>query len=224
MAIKALPENEQPRQKALLYGIECLSNQELLALLLRSGSKKESVLQIAGRVLEKSNGMENFMNLQLSDLMEIDGVKSAKALTVLAVIELIKRIRDTPIMKGQRIDSTHKAYSYVRSKLEYENQEKVLVLYLNSKSELIKEKILFTGTLSASIISPKEIMKEALLCNCRSILLFHNHPSGNSHPSEDDVNITYKVLSAAYCFDIVLIDHIIIGKNEYYSMKEHDIF
>lgn len=223
MAIKGVIDSEQPREKAMVYGIECLTNQELLAILIRSGSKKESALSLANRILSLSNGINNMMNISISDLMSIDGIKKAKALTIIAALELTKRIRQVEKGNGIKITNSNEAYEYVRSRLEYETQEKVLVLYVNSKSEVLKEKIIFMGSLNVSLISSKEIIKEGLLCNAKGFFLFHNHPSGSSIPSSADIESTKKIQFASLCLDIQLIDHIVVGHNEFFSFKNHGI-
>ena len=223
MPIKGIIESEQPREKAMLYGIECLSNEELLAILLRCGSKKESAIALSKQILNKVNGISNLMNITLYDLMSIEGIKKAKALTILSALELNKRIRSVQFEEGITLHSSREAYDYVRSKLEYETQEKVLVLFMNVRGQLLKEKVVFVGSLTMSVISPKEIFKEALLCNSVGLFIFHNHPSGNSLPSSEDIEITKKIVMAALCFDIHVIDHIVVGKNEYYSFLEHGI-
>ncbi len=223
MSIKGIVEQEQPREKALLYGIETLTNQELLAILIRCGSKKANAVDLANKILVQIGGLENLMQVTLSDLTSIDGIKEAKALGILASVELNKRIRHCESRPTVQILSSLDAYLYMRCKLEFEKQEKVMVLYLNSKHQVVKEKMMFKGTINMSVISSREIYKEALLCDSVAIMVFHNHPSGSCEPSLDDIETTKKLKTAGICFDIVLLDHIIIGKNQYYSMADQKI-
>lgn len=223
MSIKNILLEEQPREKAIQLGIEHLSNQELIAILIRSGNKSKSAIDLAKEILTSVNGIANLYDLTMDDLMAIPGIKEAKATSIMAALELNKRIRLSTMNATVLIKDAKDAYEYMKLKLAYEKQEKVVALFLNARNEVIKEKTLFIGSLNVSIISPREIFKEALLCSSVSMILFHNHPSGNCEPSDEDISVTKKIKVASIYFEINFIDHIIIGKNNYLSMANEKI-
>ena len=203
MKIKNYPQEERPREKAYYYGIESLSNVELLALILRTGNKQESVLELAQRLINEVGGL-------------------AKAIEILAVIELTKRLRQV-----QGISSVIKepidGYNLVKDKLMFEQQEKVIILCLNSRLEVMKEKTVFIGSNNISIISGRELFKEALICGSSRIMVIHNHPSGNPTPSSEDVETTKRLYKMAEELEIEVIDHLIIGRNKFYSFASKEI-
>jgi DNA repair protein RadC len=215
--IKTLPLEENPREKAMNYGIETLSNVELLALIIRTGNKSENVLQLAQRILKEAGGIQHLTELNYALLTSIKGIKKAKAIELLSVIELTKRIQSQPLEK-LCLNNPEKIYNYMKNKMMFLNQEHFVVLCLDVKCQLIKEKTLFIGTINMSIIDEREIIKEALLTNSVALVLCHNHPSGDSTPSDPDLMITKQIVNAAKMMNIEILDHIIIGKNEYYSI------
>lgn len=180
MKIKNYPQEERPREKAYYYGIESLSNVELLALILRTGNKQESVLELAQRLINEVGGLAYLKDITYHQLVLIKGIKKAKAIEILAVIELTKRLRQV-----QGISSVIKepidGYNLVKDKLMFEQQEKVIILCLNSRLEVMKEKTVFIGSNNISIISGRELFKEALICGSSRIMVIHNHPSGILH-------------------------------------------
>lgn len=214
--IKTIPLDENPREKALTYGIETLSNVELLALILRTGNKNENVLELAQRILLEVGGMRHFNEINYALLTGIKGIKKAKAIELLSVIELSKRIHnidyETITMKDPK-----NIYLYMKNKMMLLTQEHFVILCLNVKCQLIKEKTLFVGTSNMSLVTAKEIFKEAIQANSSFIVLCHNHPSGDSTPSEADIQLTEHVSQLGDMMGIKVLDHIIVGKNEFYS-------
>lgn len=196
MKIKNYPQEERPREKAYYYGIESLSNVELLALILRTGNKQESVLELAQRLINEVGGLAYLKDITYHQLVLIKGIKKAKAIEILAVIELTKRLRQV-----QGISSVIKepidGYNLVKDKLMFEQQEKVIILCLNSRLEVMKEKTVFIGSNNISIISGRELFKEALICGSSRIMVIHNHPSGNPTPSSEDVETTKRLYKMA---------------------------
>ena len=192
MKIKNYPQEERPREKAYYYGIESLSNVELLALILRTGNKQESVLELAQRLINEVGGLAYLKDITYHQLVLIKGIKKAKAIEILAVIELTKRLRQV-----QGISSVIKepidGYNLVKDKLMFEQQEKVIILCLNSRLEVMKEKTVFVGSNNISIISGRELFKEALICGSSRIMVIHNHPSGNPTPSPEDIETTKRL-------------------------------
>lgn len=222
MKIENYPQEERPREKAYYYGIESLNNVELLALILRTGNKQESVLELAQRLINEVGGLAYLKDITYHQLVLIKGIKKAKAIEILAVIELTKRLRQV-----QGISTVIKepidGYNLVKDKLMFEQQEKVIILCLNSRLEVMKEKTVFVGSNNISIISGRELFKEALICGSSRIMVIHNHPSGNPTPSPEDVETTKRLYKMAEELEIEVIDHLIIGRNKFYSFASKEI-
>lgn len=216
--IKTIPLDENPREKALTYGVETLSNVELLALILRTGNKEENVLELAQRVLLEIGGMRHFNELNYALLTGIKGIKKAKAIELLSVIELSRRIHNLNY-ESISMNDPKNIYLYMKNKMMFLNQEHFVILCLNVKCQLIKEKTLFVGTTNMSLVTAKEIFKEAIQSNSSFIVLCHNHPSGDSTPSDADIQLTEQVSQLGEIMGIKVLDHIIIGKNEFYSIE-----
>ncbi len=221
--IKNIPLAESPREKARTQGIEHLSNVELLALILRTGNKDESVLQVSERVLNEAGGMSSFSNLSYSQLTSIKGIKQAKAIEMLAVIEIAKRMRERDVKECSLL-SPHDIYLRMKNKLMYLKQEHFLVLCLNTKNRVIMEKTIFIGTIDMSVVTPREVFKEAIAVSAAKIVLVHNHPSGDASASEEDVALTRVFIELGEMLAIEVIDHIIVGWNEFYSLKASKLF
>lgn len=223
MIIKEMAESEKPREKALLFGIETLSNTELLALLIRCGTRHHSAIEVAQMIIAKAEGFYRLPAITLQELTSIKGIKEAKALELLGCIELAKRL--TVMNEPTKIVllNSKSVYEYMRSKLIFEKQEKFYVLYLDTKNKLIKEKVLFVGTLDSSVVHPREIFKEAVICSCAAMICVHNHPSGNPMPSLEDIELTKKLDALGKVMNIPLLDHIIVGKDDYYSFKANEM-
>lgn len=222
--IKDLPKDERPRERLIKYGMESLSNVELLSIILKTGVKGENVTTLASKVLKKVKGIENLKNINKESLLKIKGIGEAKTSELLAAIELGKRM--------YIIKNNNKKMIYNNSKIIYEDnkylflekqQEYFYCLYLNSKKELIERKLLFMGTLNKSIVHPREIFKEAYLLSASSIVCMHNHPSGDITPSEDDIILTEALMEIGRLQQIPVVDHIIFGNNNYYSFYEHEV-
>lgn len=222
MKIKNYPQEERPREKAYYYGIESLSNVELLALILRTGNRQESVLELAQRLINKVGGLAYLKDITYHQLVLIKGIKKAKAIEILAVIELTKRLRQVQGISAV-IKEPIDGYNLVKDKLMFEQQEKVIILCLNSRLEVMKEKTVFIGSNNISIISGRELFKEALICGSSRIMVIHNHPSGNPTPSSEDVETTKRLYKMAEELEIEVIDHLIIGRNKFYSFASKEI-
>lgn len=211
---------QRPREKALRYGLESLSDLELVALILQSGNKNRSVFEIASDVLKESEGLSKLMAMHVNTLMQIQGIREVKALQLLASVELSKRVIKSkvyhaPILKPEDVIEWFK-FEYGTM-----SQECFIALYLDTKSKLISHRVLFKGTLNESVVHPREVFKEAFLQNANSVLIAHNHPSGDCTPSKADFEVTYKMVHVAMTMGVCLVDHIIVCKNQYYSFKEH---
>lgn len=222
MKIKNYPQEERPREKAYYYGIESLNNVELLALILRTGNKQESVLELAQRLINEVGGLAHLKDITYHQLVLIKGIKKAKAIEILAVIELTKRLRQ-PRSIMSVIKEPKDGYDLVKDKLMFEQQERVIILCLNSRLEVMKEKTVFIGSNNISIISGRELFKEALICGSSRIMVIHNHPSGNPAPSPQDIEITKRLYKMAEELEIEVIDHLIIGRKKFYSFASKEI-
>ena len=208
------PRFERPREKAIYNGIETLSNQELIAVILRTGNKEMSVLNLASLLLEE---------IDYYQLTKIKGIKQAKAIELMASIELAKRMQKENT-KRFVIKEPQDGYEYIKHKLMFEKQEKVILLCLNSRLEIIQEKLLFIGSGDASMLETKEVFQHTLRCGANRIILIHNHPSGNPAPSVEDELITQKIKEMADCLEIEFIDHLIVGKHCFYSFASKKIY
>ena len=222
MKIKNYPQEERPREKAYHFGIESLNNAELLALILRTGNRQESVLELAQRIINEVGGLNYLKDITYHQLVLINGIKKAKAIEILAVIELTKRIRDTQMMMAV-IKEPKDGYMLVKDKLMFEQQERVIIFCLNSRLEVMKEKTVFIGSNNISIISGRELFKEALICGSSRIMVIHNHPSGNPAPSPQDIETTERLYKMADELEIEVVDHLIIGRNKFYSFASKEI-
>lgn len=214
------PVEERPREKAIYYGIETLSNQELVAVILRTGNKEMSVLNLAQFLLDEIGGFQELKDIDYQRLIQIKGIKQAKAIELMACIELAKRMQSKQSIKN-RIRQPKDAYAYIKNKLMFEKQEKVVLLCLNNHLEIVQDKLLFIGSGDVSLLETKEVFQYTLRSGCNRIILIHNHPSGNPKPSHEDQEITRKIEMMAKHLDIEFIDHIIIGDHCYYSFKSN---
>lgn len=217
------PVEERPREKAIYYGIETLSNQELVAVILRTGNKEMSVLNLAQFLLDEIGGFQELKDIDYQRLIQIKGIKQAKAIELMACIELAKRMQSKQSIKN-RIRQPKDAYAYIKNKLMFEKQEKVVLLCLNNHLEIVQDKLLFIGSGDVSLLETKEVFQYTLRSGCNRIILINNHPSGNPKPSHEDQEITRKIEMMAKHLDIEFIDHIIIGDHCYYSFKLNQIY
>ena len=211
---------QRPREKALRNGLESLSDLELVALILQSGNKNRSVFEIASDVLKESEGLSKLMQMHVNTLMQIQGIREVKALQLLASVELSKRVIKSKVYHAS-ILKPEDVIEWFEFEYGVLQQECFIALYLDTKSKLIAHRVLFKGTLNESTVHPREVFKEAFLQNANSVLIAHNHPSGDCTPSQADFEVTYKMVHVAITMGVHLVDHIIVGQNQYYSFKEH---
>lgn len=222
MKLKNYPLEERPREKAFHHGIESLNNIELLALVLRTGNKQESAIELAQRIINEIGGFRYLHDINYYQLIQIKGIKQAKAIEVLAIIEIAKRLDKQPVAMSA-VKEPRDGYELLKNQLMFEQQEKVIVLCLNSRLEVIKEKTVFIGGNNISIISGRELFKEALICGSNRVMVVHNHPSGNPEPSIEDIEATERLYSMAKELDIDVVDHLIIGRSRFYSFASNKI-
>jgi DNA repair protein RadC len=216
--IREMPKVERPREKLIQKGAQNLKDEELLAILLRTGSEGKSAIDVAKQILNKYS-KKRLLKLGYDDLVKIRGIGPAKVCTILAAQELVKRalkIGEETLPKIESIKDVIAQFSYLREK----SREHLAALYLNARNEVIFKKHLFVGTLDANIAHPREIFSHALTQNAASIILVHNHPSGDPEPSKADLEITKRILEAGKIMGIDVLDHIIITKTKVFSFKE----
>ena len=222
--IKDVPQDERPRERLVKYGAKNLSTSDLIAIILKTGTRDYSSKYLASEVLKLVKDVSDLKKLSLSKLISINGIGAVKAIEFLAALELGRRVYESkPLENDLRCNSAHKIFDHFRSEFSGVNQEYFYCLYLNSQKKLIDKKLLFKGTLNKSLIHPREVFKEAYLSSAAYIICIHNHPSGNVIPSNDDINITNTLVEIGYIQKIPVIDHIIIGENNYYSFYENGL-
>ena len=221
-----LPEQDWPYERCIRYGAENLSNRDLLAVLLRTGARGRNVLELAGDLLNLIPGKQNFTGLRrltLEELSEIKGIGKVKAVQLKCVLELARRMAREEAEAGLCFKNPSAVAEYYMEDLRHREQEVMLLLMLNQKGRLLKEKYIFQGTVNKSLASPREIFLEALSSRAVQIILLHNHPSGDASPSREDMDITRRVEEAGKLLGISLTDHIIIGEHTYVSFREQNL-
>lgn len=211
-------KEELPRERMQKYGIKALSNSELIAIILNTGTKDNNVKTLSETILSNYNTIKDLKYVTQNELMKIKGLGISKSAKLLASLELGKRVyEEKTLVPKIKIYNAKDAYNYFSSLIKDELQENFLVIYLDKHQRYLTDKILFIGTIDQSIVNPREIIKEALLVNATRIIIMHNHPSGITKPSNADDNTTRTIAEAASLFNIVLIDHIIVSNHNYYS-------
>ena len=220
MLIRDYPKDERPRERFLQDGPQSLSNQELLALLLRTGSKEESVLQLSNRLIKAFEGLRLLKEASVEEMTEIKGIGEAKAIQILAAVELGRRIHKLNDQDRYVIRSPEDGANYCMEEMRFLSQEHFVCLYLNTKNQVLHKRTVFIGSLNASIVHPREVFKEAFRRSAASIICLHNHPSGDPSPSREDIDVTKRLVECGKIMGIEVLDHIIIGEHKYVSLKE----
>ena len=221
--IRDIPYDERPRERAINNGVVNLSNSELLAILLRCGTKDKSVKDLSLEILNKIGDISNFQDLTLNKLLEIKGIGKTKAIELLSVIELGKRIYFNQKRTTIKINSSKDVFQNYRSLFLNSKQEMFYCLYLDNKNVVIERKLLFMGTINHSVVHPREIFKNAYLTSASGIICLHNHPSGDINPSLEDKRLTKALVDIGRLQNIPVLDHIIIGEDNYFSFMENDL-
>lgn len=221
--IKEIPISDRPIERMLRCGISNISDSELLAILIKTGLKNKSSKDISTEILSNVGGIENLNTLNFESLKKFNGIGKNKAATILSSIELGKRMNNQiKTLNGEKLNSTTKVFEYYKNKLKDESQEYFCCIYLDTNKKVIKEKTIFIGTLNYSVVHPREIFKEAYLLSASCIICIHNHPSGNIYPSREDIDVTINLKEVGNILGIKVLDHIIIGKDTYYSFLENN--
>ncbi|MDM5330844.1 DNA repair protein RadC [Neobacillus sp. CF12] len=220
LMIRDFPQDERPRERFIQNGPESLSNHELIAILLRTGTKDESVLQLSNRLLTNFEGLRLLKAATLEEMTEIKGIGQAKAIQVLAAVEIGRRIANLNYNDRYVIRSPEDGANYVMNDMRFLSQEHFVCLYLNTKNQVLHKQTIFIGSLNASIVHPREVFREALKRSAASIICLHNHPSGDPAPSREDIEVTKRLVECGKMIGIDVLDHLIIGENKFVSLKE----
>ena len=209
-----------PRERLMVDGAECLSNQELLAILLRTGTKKETVSQLAHRILNRLDSLSDLRQLTLQELQTIEGIGPVKAMELQAMMELGRRISQSELLEKERIFSSRHLAQKMIQDLGEKRQEHLVALYLNTQNQIIHQQTIFIGSVSRSIAEPREILHYAVKHMAHSVIVVHNHPSGSLEPSQNDNSVTKNLKEACDLLGICLLDHLIVSSAGYYSYRE----
>lgn len=223
-ALKYLAEDDRPREKMLLKGRHALSDAELIAILIGSGSRNESAVKLSQRILKScGNDLNALAKLSIKELCEFKGIGDAKAISISAALELGRRRKENDAETKPTIVSSKVAYELLRSSLSDLPHEEFWILILNRANRLIKKECVSKGGISATLVDARLVFKPAILNSASSIILAHNHPSGNLRASDEDIKLTKKLKEAGKYFDISIFDHIIVGENAYFSFADEGL-
>lgn len=218
--IRDLPLEERPREKMRILGAGALSSAELLAILLRVGHKDQSAVQLATRVITSCGGLQNLPDLALEELENFKGLGPAKAVMIKAALELGCRLATTQRDRADSITTPRQAAGLFMEELRYKKKEYFKVLLLNTKNHVISREEISVGSLNASIVHPREIFSIPLRKSAASVILIHNHPSGDPAPSREDLEVTRRLVEAGTILGVIVRDHIIIGDGCFFSFRE----
>lgn len=220
LMIRDVHAADRPRERLVNQGATSLSNQELIAIMLRTGTRQESVLHLANRVLHHFEQIQQLKDASMEELTAINGIGQAKAVQLMAAVELGRRLSSKQTDAKFTIRSPKDAASYLMDDMTSLKQEHFVVLFLNIKNQVLHRQTIFVGSLNASIVHPREIFREAVRRSAASIVCAHNHPSGNPAPSPEDIAVTKRLMEAGSIVGIELLDHIIIGDHQFISLNE----
>ncbi|WP_222599191.1 RadC family protein [Aquibacillus kalidii] len=218
--MKNIPKQDRPRERLIKAGPTNISNQELLAILLGTGTKEESVSELSQRVLMHFEGLNLLRDSTIEELVAIKGIGPVKAVVILAAIELGKRMHQLKPQEKYVIRSPEDGADYVMEEMRILKQEHFVVLFLNTKNQVIHRQTIFIGSLNASIVHPREVFREAVKRSAASIICAHNHPSGDPSPSQEDIHVTKRLAECGKMIGIELLDHLVIGDHKFVSLKE----
>lgn len=224
MKIKEMAMVERPREKMIKYGSGVLSNSELLAIVLKTGTREKSVMDFADEILNHgADGLRSLMEMSYEELMEIKGIGIAKATGILATVELSKRFSASRVIDRGHIESVNDVVNLYMEEMRYFKKEYFRAILLDSKGKIISTDNVSVGDLSSSVVHPRETFVNAIKRSAASIILLHNHPSGNPEPSEADIIVTKRLAESGELLGIKILDHIIIGDGTFFSMKSRGI-
>ncbi|GAB3070748.1 DNA repair protein RadC [Salinicoccus sesuvii] len=220
LLIKEMHNADRPRERLMNYGADKLTNQELLGIIINTGNREESSVTVANRIIQNMKSIRELRNLTYQELVSVKGIGEAKAITILAVIELAIRMHTHSLEEDVFIKSPEDVSYFLMEKMRYYQQEHFVVLYLSTKNMVIHQETMFKGSLNTSIVHPREVYKEAVKRSAAAIICVHNHPSGDPSPSREDVEVTKRLHECGEMIGVDFLDHVIIGAGKYVSLKE----
>ncbi|WP_311376351.1 RadC family protein [Anaerococcus lactolyticus] len=218
--IKDMKLTDRPREKLIKLGHSSLSERELLAIIISTGTDEKNAIELADEILATFSE-ETLLEIEVEELTKIKGIKEAKASKIVASLQLGKRIKEKILNKKKyQINSNEDAYEFIKDTIGLKDREYFYTILLNNKNEVISKELISIGDLSSSIVNPREVFKSAIKKSAKSMILAHNHPSGNPSPSKADLLITRRLIDAGDILDITVLDHLIIGHGTYVSLKK----
>lgn len=212
-----------PREKLLQQGVEALSAQELLAIFLRTGIRGIPVMQLSENVLKTFGSLRGLLTASVEDFCKVKGLGKTQYIQLQATKEMTKRYLSQQMEANKTISEPYMAIMYFQSELEHWEREVFMVIFLDNQNRLIRTEKMFFGTINQASVHPREVVKAALKCNAAAIIIAHNHPSGECTPSDADRNLTRRIELACDLVDIRFVDHIIVGKGDYFSFEEEKL-
>jgi DNA repair protein RadC len=223
LRITDLPEDQRPRERLIQHGPENLSDAELLAIILRTGNGKLSAIDLAHYLLNHCHGFRGLDTISIDELCEIRGVGPAKAAQIKAALAIGRKVAGEKLPERQHIQTSRDVFDYLHARLRNLTREVFIMLLLTTRNRLIKEKMLFEGTLTESMVKAREVLKEAINGKAASVIFVHNHPSGEPVPSADDRQITKQLVEACKSAGIAVLDHVIIGDEKFFSFADEGL-
>jgi DNA repair protein RadC len=220
LTIKELPEEERPREKLIHHGASSLSDAELVAIILSEGTRSETALQIAQRILKETGNLKTLSEMSVKELSRFSGVGPARATRLKAALELARRYKDQLLEPKPRFSSSQMVFAYFGPQFRGKSQEEFWAISLDAKNKMVSSIQITKGTLLGSLVHPREIFEIAIRNKAAGIIVLHNHPSGDPHPSVEDRKATGQVAEAGKILGIPLLDHVIIGNDGYFSFKD----
>lgn len=217
MKLKEISVENRPRERLIQNGVSVLSDSELLAVLFQSGFKGENVIDMSNRLISEYS-LDKLNNLSIYELMKIKGIGKAKACKIISAFELSKRVNAGRIC-DKKITCSEDIAKYYMEKMRDYKKEHLIAVFLNTKNKIIGESVISIGTVDSSLVHPREVFKEAIKCSASSIILVHNHPSGDCEASEEDLKVTEKLIKAGKLINIGVLDHIVVGNSNWWSIK-----
>lgn len=218
--IHDMPTDERPRERLLSYGAQALSTSELLAIILRTGTARDNVIELATKLLSKYGGLSGLMRAETQELIAEYGMGEAKACQLKASLEIGRRLGMLQTEEKYQIKSPADAANLVMPEMTYLDHEQMRILVLDTKNQVVENICRYRGTVNSSVLRAAEVFRPAVIRNCPGVIICHNHPSGDPTPSPEDIQVTQQLVSAGRHLDIELVDHLIIGNHRFVSLKE----
>jgi len=219
LTLKEIPEQQRPRERLLSLGASSLSDIELLAIILRTGAKNVSAIDLAGQLLKRFDNLRGLLEASIEEMAEVKGIGKVKAVQIKAALEISRRLMMSPASERVIIKSPDDVAALVMNDMRNLDKEYFRILLLNTKNHVLSIETINIGTLNSSMVHPREIFKAAIKKSAAALILLHNHPSGDPSPSRDDINITKRIIQSGDILGISVLDHIIIGDNRFISLR-----